>query len=54
MEAGAFCLQESGGQDFSGGSVLKNLPSNAGDVGLILGWGAEIPPARGQPSLSHN
>ena len=23
----------------------KNLPSNAGDTGLILGWGAKIPHA---------
>ena len=23
---------------FSGGSAVKNLPANAGDVGLILGW----------------
>ena len=25
-------------KDFSGGSVVKNLPANAGDVSLILGW----------------
>ena len=25
--------------DFPGGPVVKNLPSNAGDVGLIPGWG---------------
>lgn len=30
------------GRDFSGGSVVKNLPSNAGDGGLT-GWGIEIP-----------
>ena len=24
--------------DFPGGSVIKNPPANAGDVGLILGW----------------
>ena len=23
---------------FSGGSVVKNLPANAGDTGLSLGW----------------
>ena len=23
---------------FSGDSVVKNLPANTGDVGLILGW----------------
>ena len=32
---------------FPGGSVVKNLPANAGDVGLILGLGSilvwEIP-----------
>ena len=26
-------------QDFPGGSVVKNLPANAGDVGLISGLG---------------
>ena len=26
-------------EDFSGGSVVKNLPANAGDVGSILGPG---------------
>ena len=25
--------------DFPGGPVVKNLPDNAGDTGLILGWG---------------
>ena len=29
--------------DFPGGPVVKNLSSNAGDVGLILGWGGKIP-----------
>ena len=24
--------------DFSGGPVVKNLPCNAGDAGLIPGW----------------
>ena len=24
---------------FSGGSVVKNIPANAGDLGLISGWG---------------
>ena len=23
---------------FSGGSVVKNMPANAGDLGSILGW----------------
>ena len=30
--------------------MVKNLPSNAGDAGLILGWGAKIPHAMGQLS----
>ena len=25
--------------DFPGGSVVKNLPENAGDMGSITGWG---------------
>ena len=29
--------------DFPGGSVVKNLPSNAGDMGLIPGQGTKIP-----------
>ena len=36
--------------DFPGGLVVKNLPSNAGDVGLIPGWGARIPLIPGQLS----
>ena len=35
-------------RDFSGGPVVKNLPSNAGDAGLIPGWGTKIPYATGQ------
>ena len=31
--------------DFPGGPMVKNPPSNAGDMGLILGGGAEIPHA---------
>ena len=31
--------------DFPGGPVVKNLPSNAGDVGWIPGWGTKIPQA---------
>ena len=30
-------------RDFPGGPVVKTLPSNAGDMGLIPGWGARIP-----------
>ena len=35
-------------RDFSGGPVVKNLPSNAGDVGLISGLGTKIPHTVGQ------
>ena len=31
--------------------MVKNLPSNAGKVGLIPGWGTKIPHAKGQLSL---
>ena len=34
-----------------GGSVVKNLPSNAGDVGSILNWGTKILHAVGELSL---
>ena len=30
-------------RDFSGGPVVKTLPSNVGGMGSILGWGAKIP-----------
>ena len=30
-------------RDFPGGSVVKNLPCNAGDVCSIPGWGTKIP-----------
>ena len=30
--------KEPGGRDFSGGPVVKNPPSNAGDTGSIPGW----------------
>ena len=30
---------------FPGGPVVSNLPSNAGDVGSIPGWGTKIPHA---------
>ena len=33
------------------GPVAKNWPSNAGDVGLIPGWGTKIPHAVEQPNL---
>ena len=38
------------GEGFPGGPVIKNLPSNAGDVGLIPGRGTKIPHAVGQLS----
>ena len=38
-------------KDFPGGPVVKNLPCNAGDVGLIPGQGTEIPYATEQLSL---
>ena len=31
--------------DFTGGPVVKNLPSNAGDSSLLRGWGTKIPHA---------
>ena len=37
-------------RDFPGGPVVKNPPSNAGDVGLISGQGTKIPHAVGQLS----
>ena len=36
--------------DFPGGPVVKNLPSSAGDTGLIPGQGTNIPHAVGQLS----
>ena len=38
-------------KDFPSGSVVKNLPSNAGDKGLIPGRGTKIPHALGQLTL---
>ena len=32
-------------RDFPGCPVVKNLPSSAGDVGSIPGWGTKIPHA---------
>ena len=39
-------------RDFPGGPGVKNLPSSAGDVGLIPGQGTKIPHAVGQVCLS--
>ena len=41
-------IWKSGGN--SGGPVVKNLPSNAGDVGSIPDQGTKIPHALGQLS----
>ena len=38
-------------EGFSGSLVVKNLPSNAGDVGSISGQETKIPHAAGQRSL---
>ena len=32
-------------RDFPGGPVVKDLPSNEGDVGSSPGWGTKIPQA---------
>ena len=32
-----------GERDFPGGPVVKNLPSNAGDMGSIPVWGTKMP-----------
>ena len=37
-------------QDFPGGPVVKNQPSNAGGAGSIPGWGTKISHATGQLS----
>ena len=43
--------KEKWGGAFPGGPVVKNLPSNAGDEGLIPGGGTKMPQATGQLSL---
>ena len=45
-------LQKSLWEDFPSGPVVKNLPCNAGDAGLIPVWGTEIPQSAEQPSPS--
>ena len=37
--------------DFPDGLLVKNPPSNAGDMGSIPGWGTKIPHAMGQRGL---
>ena len=34
--------------DFPSGPVIKSLPSNGGDTGLMSGWGTKIPDTVGQ------
>ena len=36
-------------EDFLGGPIVENTPSNAGDVGLIPGGGTKIPHVAGHP-----
>ena len=43
-------VQEISRRHFPGGSVVKNLPANSGDMGLIPGLGSKSPPAAGQVS----
>ena len=39
-----YCIYfKANNRDFAGSPVVKTLPSNTGGMGLILGWGAEIP-----------
>ena len=47
-------LQTAVSGDFPGGPVVKNLPCNAKDAGLISGQGTKIPHAMEQLSLCHN
>ena len=44
-------VENVGSQDFLGGLVVKNLLCNAGDMGLIHGWGTKILHATEQLSL---
>ena len=37
-------------RDLPGGLMVKNLPSSAGDMGSIPGWGTKILHAAGQLS----
>ena len=43
-------MNQSTNRDYPGGPVVKNPPSNAGDVGSIPDWGTKIPHATGQLS----
>ena len=44
-----FSLFKSGVMGFPGGSVVKNLPANAGDTGLIPGSGRSPGEGNGNP-----
>ena len=46
-----FCITQELSGDSPGGPLVKNPPSNAGDMSLIPGQGTEIPHAAGQLSL---
>ena len=45
-------MSKAKGRDFPAGPMVKTLPSNAGGVGLIHGWGANIPYASGPKNLN--
>ena len=49
-----FLMSEETELDFPGGTVVKNLPGNAGDTGSIPGQETKIPHAAEQLSLSDN
>ena len=49
--SGGFWGYKDNQKDFPGGPMVKNLPSNVGDMGLIPGQGTKIPHALGQLSL---
>ena len=51
MKSGFFVLFQPSLSEFPGGPVIKNMPSNAGDVGLSPGQGTKVSYARGQLSL---
>ena len=45
-----FYLKITNNQDFRGGPVVKNPPSNTGEAGSIPGWGTKVQHAMGQLS----
>ena len=44
-ERGAISMKN---EDFSGGPVVKTLPSNAGGAGSIPGWGSHVSQPKNQ------